>query len=101
VQLASSGLRFQNRGEAGGFEVDARSLATHGFEKVLLYLLDWNLADEDGKTVPIVGQPSAKRDALGALDLSVFTEIRRVIDAHVTAQEKKRQTSALEPAAIS
>lgn len=66
------------------------------FAKVLIYLLDWNLSDPSGKTVPI-DSPKAKRDALKALHPDVFAEIERAIDAHVDAraQEKKLLTGSL------
>jgi len=60
------------------------------FGKILLYLLDWNLADATGKTVSI-DTPKAKHDAVRALDEEMYREIERVIDIHVEAiaQEKK------------
>ena len=68
------------------------------FQKILLYLLDWNLADAAGKTVAI-DTPKAKRDALRALDPDLFTEIERVIDAHSeqVAQAKKLQSGSPTP----
>lgn len=68
------------------------------FQKIVLYLLDWNLSDAAGKTVAI-DTPKAKADALRALDPDVFTEIERVIDAHAEtmAQEKKRRSGSPTP----
>lgn len=78
------------------------NLEAGAFAKVLLYLVDWNLADADGKTVTI-DTPKTKRDAVRALDPAVYAEVERAIDAHVeaVAQEKKQQIGSLTPSTTS
>ncbi len=70
------------------------------FQKVLVYLLDWNLVGPDGKTKAI-DTPKEKREAVRALHPAVFAEIERAVDAHVQAQEKKAPNGSPAPAAIS
>ncbi len=95
-RLAASAMtRLTNPEKSGlGYEVD---LAAAAFEKVLLYLIDWNLTGPDGAVVGIQ-TPAKKADALRNLDSATFTEIERVIDAHVlSTREKKRMTGSLAP----
>jgi hypothetical protein len=59
---------------------------------VTAFLLDWSLCDDDGQPVAIAGlSPDDLVPMLDALDPDVFSEIRRVIDAHADAQEQQRQ----------
>ena len=67
------------------------------FQKVLLYLVDWNVPDKDGKTVDITVSPKAKRDAVKALRSDAFAEIERVIDAYALSLEKNAQSGVTTP----
>lgn len=72
------------------------------FQKIVMYLMDWNLQDASGKTVAI-DSLKMKTEALRALDPDVFSEIENVIDRHAEAieQEKKRQSGSLTPSTTS
>lgn len=101
-QLAFGGIRRLDTVETGGqvvsaFDVD---LEAGSFQKVRIYLLDWNLTDHYGKTVPIE-TPKAQRDALRALTGELYREIERVIDQHAAAQEKKVPSGPGTPEAAS
>lgn len=48
------------------------------------YLVDWNLTDDNGKTQPVT------RATIEALDPDVFDLIDKLLDEHVTAQEKEK-----------
>lgn len=88
-QLYAAGIRRMSSGTDGqgvpGYEVD---LASAAFEKVALYLLDWNLT-EHAK----IDTPKAMRDTLKALTPEVFNEIERAISVHVLAQQEKKLLS--------
>jgi hypothetical protein len=67
------------------------------FLKILLWLVDWNVPDNVGKTVDIVTSPKAKKDALKALTVDALKEIERVIDAHALAVEKNAPSGVATP----
>lgn len=72
------------------------NLEAGAFQKILIYLLDWNLTDASGKTV-VIDTPKAKRDAVRVLHPDVFAELERVIDAHVEAEAQLKKTKAGSP----
>lgn len=76
------------------------NLEAAAFNKVALYLVDWNVPDRHGKTVEIA-TPKAKTDALKALHPAAFAEIERVIDEHALRQEKKQMTGTPSSSTIS
>ncbi len=62
------------------------------FNKVIVYLLDWNIQDKSGK-VKVIDTPKAMTAALKNLHPEVFKEIERVIDAHVEAQQREKKVT--------
>ena len=76
---------------AVAYDVDFEAAA---FNKIIIYLLDWNVPDTNGKSKSI-DTPKAMAASLRALHPDVFKEIERVIDQHVdTMQEKKATTGS-------
>lgn len=77
------------------YDIDFEAAA---FNKIVVYLLDWNVPDNNGKAKAI-DTPKSMAAALRALHPEVFKEIERVIDAHVEAQqqEKKVKTGSVGP----
>lgn len=62
-----------------------------GDAKVLAYLVDWSLTDDDGAQVIIRGQSiEVVESALRALDPEDFSEIKAAIDAHEQAMAQER-----------
>lgn len=107
TRLAASALRMKRitasdaESNEGAQDIIDFDFEAHAFQKVLIYLLDWNLTDNQGRAVSIE-TPKAKRDALGKLHPDVLGEIRRAIDAHAeTRQEKKQMSGSLTPGAAS
>jgi len=69
-----------------------------GLSRVLAYLIDWSLVDDQGRHVEIRDQPADVIEAaLNALDPDDFREIREAIDAHVEAQDAARQAEKKSP----
>jgi len=87
---------FARMCNADGLTVDRFqiSLAT-----MLAYLVDWSLADDDGRPVPIRGLPP--EDVAVVLDTLTpedFREIASAIDAHSEAMEAFRSAEKKSPA---
>lgn len=70
-------------------ELDPRAGAD---QKVLAYLVDWNLVGPDGKTIDI-SSPEAKRDAVKNLKPEAYVVLEACIDKHVEDEAKKKMTS--------
>lgn len=72
------------------------------FNKVNVYLVDWNFTDAKDRPVLIDG-PQKKFDALRSLLPKTYDEIERVIDDAVAARadQKKASNGSSEPAPIS
>lgn len=65
-----------------------------GWEKIAVYLVDWSLEGLDGQVLPIMGKsPDAIDQALCLIDDESVTEIKKAIEAHVTAMEEARAAS--------
>lgn len=86
-------VKRMNVGERMELDPEATGLA-----KMVVYLLDWNLRDDEGAIVPIRDQPEAVVEAaLLGLDPESFREIHDAIQAHedrqlaALAEEKKRR----------
>jgi hypothetical protein len=85
----------QRRIESAGLKaqmVDGRVFqlidwASHDFERDIIFLVNWNLVDKDGKEIKL------SLDALKALDFDTFDEINKLILKHIveTAQAKKTE----------
>ena len=89
-------VKRMNLGERTELDPEATGLA-----KIVAYLLDWSLKDDDGAIVPIRDQPTgAVESAILALDPESFRELFDAITAHEDAQaalleaEKKRPGTA-------
>lgn len=87
IQLGA--FRRVYRGDEQLVELDQRAGAD---QKVLTYLVDWNLVDGNGKTIDI-SSPDAKRDAVKNLKPEAYTAIEALIDEHALAVAKKKMTS--------
>ena len=91
IQLAS--IRGVSRTSAGAdnnlVELD---LGAGADRKALTYLVDWNLVDQDGKTIDI-STDQKKQDAVRHLTSEHYKALEAAIDAHVSAraEEKKLQ----------
>ena len=72
---------------AVAYDVDFEAAA---FNKIIVYLLDWNVPDNSGKP-KLIDTPKAMSAALRALHPDVFKEIERVIEAHVEAQQQEKK----------
>lgn len=65
---------------------------------ILAYLLDWSLVGPDGTPVVIRGKPVEDiGDALDALDIDSFTEIRVAIEAHAERVALDREVLKANP----
>jgi hypothetical protein len=68
-----------------------------GFAQTLVCLVDWNLTDQNEKTVPISEEPT-RMAALDALSQDDFMEIEAAVDKHMKvslmAAAKKKKTKA-------
>lgn len=62
--------------------------ALYDVRKVETYLTDWNFIDERGKAVKL------SRDAVEALDVDTFEEMKDLIDAHEQAQDQEKKAPA-------
>lgn len=87
IQLGA--FRRVYRGDEQLVELDQRAGAD---QKVLTYLVDWNLLDASGKTIDI-SSADAKRDAVKNLTPAHYMAIEALIDEHVLAVAKKKVTS--------
>ena len=91
-KLSTGALKRMSPSGAGtdafsvAYDVDFEAAA---FNKILVYLLDWNVPDNNGKAKSI-DTPKAMSASLRALHPEVFKEIERVIDEHVEAQQEKK-----------
>ena len=103
ILLAS--LKGVSRAQYGANDEEGRDrqlmeldLATGSFQKVLTYLLDWNLVNAKGKTIDI-SKPRLKIDAVKNLSPEAYAAIEQAIDAHVAARvnEKKATTGTPTP----
>ena len=65
-------------------------LSAFSFTRTLAYVTDWNLVDQDGRSVPFT------EAAMLALDGEVYEAIETAITGHIEAQaaEKKRQAGS-------
>jgi|TARA_R110000744_G_scaffold64791_2_gene133233 hypothetical protein len=94
-RLSTSALKRMSPTGAGtddfavAYDVDFEAAA---FNKILVYLLDWNVPTANGK-VAVIETPKAMAAALRAMHPSVFAEIERVIDEHVQENVEKKATS--------
>ena len=94
-KMATGALKRMSPSGAGtkdfnvSYDVDFEAAA---FNKIVVYLLDWNVPDNNGK-IKSIDTPKAMDAALRALHPDVFKEIERVIDEHVEAQQEKKVTS--------
>lgn len=60
--------------------------AIHDIDRAMIFLVDWNLNDDDGKNIDL------SRDAVTHLETDTFQEINQAITKHVIAQaELKKQ----------
>lgn len=82
------------RGDEQLLELDPRAGAD---QKVLTWLVDWNIVGLDGKTIDILGSVNAKRDAVKNLKPEAYAEIEAFIDAHVEDMAKKKIASGATP----
>jgi hypothetical protein len=75
-------------GEEPTWNMDAVSLS---FGKVETYLVDWSLAEENGKgdVTPVEISPESIR----ALDQPTFDEIEEAIDKHIESKEKEKKAT--------
>ena len=89
---ALKGVRKSASDDEGSqaFDLD---LEVAAFNKVALYLVDWNVSDANGKSVEI-DTPKKKLDALKNLKPSVLAEIEKAIDLFLAGQEKKAPPSS-------
>lgn len=63
-----------------------------GLTKVVAYLIDWNLKDDDGALVPIKGlAPDDVAAVLDALDPDDFDEVRDAIEHHEASMRAERE----------
>lgn len=58
-----------------------------GFTRAATYLIDWSLADDTDKKLPLT------QDTIEALDPDVFELIENAITAHVTAMEEEKKAT--------
>lgn len=94
-KLSLSALRHARQDKSGDepvtvFDVDMEIAA---FNKVAIYLVAWNVTDNNGKAVDI-GTKQKKIDALKALTPAVYEEIERVIDEHAKSRQEKKAPAA-------
>ena len=61
--------------------------------KLLIYLVDWNLADGQGKTIDI-SNPATKRDAVKNLTPDHYRAIEAKIDAHVIERDQEKKATS-------
>lgn len=91
--VSMGAFRRLYRGDEQLVELDPRAGAD---QKVLAYLVDWNLVGKDGKTIDI-STPDVKRDAVKNLKPEAYVNIEALIDAHVEEVAKKKLTSGVQP----
>jgi hypothetical protein len=93
-----SAIRTAESGSGGFRKFELEAL--YDLRKVETYLVDWNFVNENEKAVEV------SRDAIEALDVETFEEIKELIEAHEErmGQEKKAlggSESESKPKAIS
>ena len=86
--IALGSFRRLYRDDEQLVELDPRAAAD---QKVLTYLVDWNLVGPDGKTID-VSAPDAKRDAVKNLTPAHYAALEARIDDHVEEMAKKKMT---------
>ena len=91
--IALGSFRRLYRDDEQFVELDPRAAAD---QKMLTYLVDWNLVGPDGKTI-VINSPDAKRDAVKNLTPAHYAALEERIDEHVEAMAKKKMIGG-EPA---
>lgn len=86
-----------NRGEKGDMYLRMGAPGEHGLgvdvplERVLAYLTDWTVVDDDGRPMPYRDLDRAGRVAtLKNLDDDDFSEIKQAVDQHIADMEAER-----------
>ncbi len=92
--LAEGSLRGISRASLldGGSQKDQLveiDLWAGAVRKILVYLVDWNVPDANGKTIEIKTE-AQKLDAIKALRPEFYRAIEARIDAHVAEQRQKK-----------
>ena len=87
--ISLGSFRRLYRGDEQLVELDPRAGAD---QKVLTWLVDWNVVGKDGKTIDILGSVDSKRDAVKNLKPEAYAAIEALIDKHVDDQAKKKMT---------
>lgn len=81
-RLAASGLTGIDQAAAEGERLRV-DLAAYDIERLVLWVMDWSLVDDDGDRVTV------SREAIEALHPDTAAEINAVLDAHIEALEGK------------